>query len=198
MNSNNNGTMQMHDENISEGKLELQYLGSKMGGKTSVMVKKETMLQRHMEDMAARNKTWVDRLFLPAEERAMLKGYVEKQTEAVNIVLDNQNMALADMCSGQAAFVKEVVNTLLKTGRAGLKAGADLIFMEYRNQRFHKIESAGNEFYNQIERKMADAETRPERLKEMKFAEVDRDLKKWAEDYALLQDEFSDILKQQV
>ena len=91
-----------------------------------------------------------------------------------------------------------MVNTLLKTGRAGLKAGADLIYVEYRNDRANKMELLTNEFYNLIERKFADAEKRPEKLHAMKLREIDNDMQKWEQDYQLLQDEFSNILKEQV
>ena len=45
---------------------------------------------------------------------------------------------------------------------------------------------------------MADAENRPMKLQAMKLREIDTDLQKWEADYQLLQDEFSNILKEQV
>ncbi len=198
MNQHHSSAVQLHTENISDNKVELQNLGSQLNGKTSFIVQKQAILERHICSLASRNRTWVDRILLPMEERLMLKGYVEKQAEAVSIILEQQNKSLAALCGGHVTFVKEVVNTLLKTGRAGLKAGADLIFMEYRNQRAINMEKLTNDFYHLIERKIADAESRPERLQAMKLREVDIDLRKWEEDYQLLQDEFSNILKEQV
>lgn len=198
MNEYNNNAVALHNDNINDNKLELQQLGSHMNGKTSFVAQKEAILDRHIQHIASRNKTWLDRMMLPAGDKAMLKCHVEKQTEAISIILDHQNKSLAALCGSQVTFVKEVVNTLLKTGRAGLKAGADLIFMEYRNQRAIKMETLTNEFYSLIERKLTDAEKRPGRLQEMKLREVDIDMRKWEEDYQLLQDEFSNILKEQV
>ena len=197
MNLNNNVAQPQNNE-LGDNKQELQQLGSGLSGKTSFIAQKEAILERHVKDIATRNKTWLDRMMLPANDKLMLKGYAEKQAEAVSIILDHQNKSLAALCGGQVAFVKEVVNTLLKTGRAGLKAGADLIYVEYRNQRAVKMEVLTNEFYNLIERKLEDAEKRPARLQAMKLKEVDIDLQKWEEDYQLLQDEFSNILKEQV
>jgi co-chaperonin GroES (HSP10) len=188
----------VNTENIQETTNELQNLGSELNGKAGFIQKKETILARHIEDLATTNKTWLDRLMLPKEDKMMLKVYAEKQQEAVGIILSNQNKSLAAICGGQVTFVKEVVNTLLKTGRAGLKAGADVIFTEYRNQRAVKMEKLANDFYNLIEVKLADAEKRTQKLQDMKLREVDIDLQKWEEDYKLLQDEFSNILREQV
>jgi co-chaperonin GroES (HSP10) len=188
----------VNTENIQEATNELQNLGSELNGKAGFIQKKETILSRHIEDLATTNKTWIDRLMLPKEDKMMLKVYAEKQQEAVGIILSNQNKSLAAICGGQVTFVKEVVNTLLKTGRAGLKAGADVIFTEYRNQRAVKMERLANDFYNLIEVKLADAERRTQKLQDMKLREVDIDLQKWEEDYKLLQDEFSNILREQV
>lgn len=188
----------VNTENIQETTNELQNLGSELNGKAGFIQKKETILARHIEDLATTNKTWLDRLMLPKEDKMMLKVYAEKQQEAVGIILINQNKSLAAICGGQVTFVKEVVNTLLKTGRAGLKAGADVIFTEYRNQRAVKMEKLANDFYNLIEVKLADAEKRTQKLQDMKLREVDIDLQKWEEDYKLLQDEFSNILREQV
>ena len=190
--------MQLHTDNFSDNKMELQELGSKLNGKTSFIVQKQAILENHISNLASRNRTWIDRMLLPMAERLMLKGYVEKQAEAVNIILEQQNKSLAALCGGHVTFVKEVVNTLLKTGRAGLKAGADLLYIEYRNQRAINMEKLSHEFYDLIERKMADAENRPQRLQDMKMREVEIDLRKWEDDYQLLQDEFSNILKEQV
>ena len=188
----------VNTENIQETTNELQNLGSELNGKAGFIQKKETILARHIEDLATKNKTWLDRLMLPKEDKMMLKVYAEKQQEAVGIILSNQNKSLAAICGGQVTFVKEVVNTLLKTGWAGLKAGADVIFTEYRNQRAVKMEKLANDFYNLIEVKLADAEKRTQKLQDMKLREVDIDLQKWEEDYKLLQDEFSNILREQV
>jgi len=198
MENQNITKVNVNTENIQETTNELQNLGSELNGKAGFIQKKETILSRHIEDLATTNKTWLDRLMLPKEDKMMLKVYAEKQQEAVGIILSNQNKSLAAICGGQVTFVKEVVNTLLKTGRAGLKAGADVIFTEYRNQRAVKMEKLANDFYNLIEVKLADAERRTQKLQDMKLREVDIDLQKWEEDYKLLQDEFSNILREQV
>ena len=191
-------TVNGNTENIQETTNELQNLGSDLNGKAGFIQKKEAILTRHIEEMASTNKSWLNRLMLPKEEKMMLKVYGEKQQEAVSIILENQNKSLAAICGGQVSFVKEVVNTLLKTGRAGLKAGSDVIFTEYRNQRAIQMEKLANDFYNLIESKIADAERRIKKLQDMKLREVDIDLQKWEEDYRLLQYEFSNILREQV
>lgn len=198
MKQENNIVSKMADNNLDSSKHELHQMGDQLNGKTEMVAQKEAILEKHVRHLAERNKTWLDQLILPVADKEMLKGYAAKQTEAVNIILDSQNKSLAALCGGQVTFVKEVVNTLLKTGRAGLKAGADLIYVEYRNDRANKMELLTNEFYNLIERKLADAEKRPEKLQAMKLREIDNDLLKWEQDYQLLQDEFSNILKEQV
>lgn len=188
----------MNTENIQEAKNELQNLGTELTGKAGFLQRKETMLAMHIENIAKQNRTWLERMRLPKEDKLMLKEYAEKQQEALGVILTNQNKALNTICEGQVTFVKEVVNTLLKTGRAGLKAGADVIFMQLRNQRMAELQNLSREFYNLMEIKMADAEGRPQRLQEMKLREIDIDLQKWEGDYKKLQDEFSDILQEQV
>jgi hypothetical protein len=198
MQNQNKSLINMSTENIQETTSELQALGSELTGKAAFLQRKEVVLAQHIEQLAHRNRSWLERLGLPKEEKMMLREYAEKQQEALAVILSHQNKSLAAICSGQVTFVKEVVNTLLKTGRAGLKASADVLFMEYRNQRAAKMEMLSNDFYNLIELKLQDAETRPTRLQEMKLREVEMDLKKWEDDYLLLQDEFSAILKEQV
>jgi hypothetical protein len=188
----------VHSENVLESQEELQSLGTKLNGKTSFAAQKEALLSKHIEQIATRNNSWFERLSLSLQEKSLLNKYYEKQQEAVEVILDHQNKSLSALCGGQVAFVKEVVNTLLKTGRAGLKAGADLIFLEYRNQRATKMEVLAKDFYDLVERKLLDAERRPQRLQELKMKEVEIDLQKWEEEYQLLQDEFSKILTEQV
>lgn len=183
---------------VQETSSELQQLGSELTGKAGFIQRKEMLLTQHIEQLAGRNRSWLERLALPKEEKLMLREYAERQVEALGVVLQHQNRSLAAICGGQVTFVKEVVNTLLKTGRAGIKAGADVLFMEYRNQRAARMEKLANEFYNLVELKLADAESRPQRLQELKLREVEADLKQWEEDYLLLQEEFGAILREQV
>lgn len=193
-----NSQLQKNNENLQQTTTELQQLTSSLNGKPAFIQQKEAMLLRHLETVSNSSKSWVDRMLLPKEEKLMLKEYAEKQQDAIGIILANQNKSLAAICEGQVTFVKEVVNTLLKTGRAGMKAGADVLFMQFRNQRLAELQKLSEEFLNLIEIKMADAERRPSRLQEMKLREIDRDLQKWEDDYAKLQDEFSSILQEQV
>jgi phage-related minor tail protein len=198
MKLNSINTKEIHVENVSSNQAELKDLGSQLNGKTSFAAQKEALLTGHIESIAERNNSWIQRLSLSLQEKSMLDKYYQKQQQAVEVILDHQNASLVALCSGQVAFVKEVVNTLLKTGRAGLKAGSDLIFMDYRNQRAARMEILGMEFYDLMERKLEDAERRSPKLQELKLKEVAIDLKKWEEDYQLLQDEFSNILTEQV
>jgi hypothetical protein len=193
-----NAAAQLHTDNISKNQMELQNLGSQLNGKAGFVARKEEIMTAHIEALAKRNNSWIERMAMSSVEKEMLKGYVEKQKEALDIIHDNQNKALAALCGGQVAFIKEVVNTMLKTGRAGLKAGADMIFTEYKIQRAEKMEVLTQQFYNLIERKFADAEKRSPLLQEMKLKEIDMDIKKWNEDYELLLNEFSNILTEQV
>ena len=184
-------------EIIQETATELQDLGSEMTQTTSFTQRKQLLLSRHIDGLVNNNRSWISRIMLPTEDKAILKEYAEKQQEAANLIMTSQNKSLAALCGAQVTFVKEVVNTLLKTGRAGLKAGSDVIFTEYRNQRAQRIETLANQFYDLIEMKLRDAEGRPAQLQALKLKEVEIDLKKWEEDYILLQDEFSNILREQ-
>lgn len=188
----------LHAENKMENHSELKMVGSQLNGKTSFAAQKEALLTRHIEQIAERNNSWIERLSLSQQEKSMLNKYYEKQQEAVEVILDHHNKSLTALCSGQVAFVKEVVNTVLKTGRAGLKAGADLLFMEYRIQRAAKMELLTNEFYDLIDRKLQDAERRSPMLQQLKMKEINVDLERWEQDYQLLQEEFSRILAEQV
>lgn len=193
-----NSHQDQNKENLLQTTNQLQQLTSSLNGKPAFIQQKEAMLIRHLESISGSSKTWVDRMLLPKKERLMLKEYAEKQQEAASIILASQNKSLTAICEGQVTFVKEVVNTLLKTGRAGIKAGADVLFTQFRNQRTAELQKLSEEFYNLMEIKMADAERRPQRLQEMKLREIEIDLQKWAEDYHKLQDEFSAILQEQV
>jgi hypothetical protein len=193
-----NALTKVNTGDVATATNELQNLGSELNGKTAFLQRKEMMLAEHIEKIARTNRTWLQRLQLPKEEKMMLQEYAEKQQEAVGVILTNQNKSLHAICEGQVTFVKEVVNTLLKTGRAGLKAGADVLFAQLRNQRTDELQKLSSEFYDLMEIKMADAEKRPSRLQEMKLREIEIDLVKWEADYEQLQNEFSSILQEQV
>lgn len=172
--------------------------GEETTNKTGALQRKEAMIARHVEEIANSNKTWLSRMMLNKDDKHLLKEYGERQQEAVHIILSNQNKALGAISAGHVAMTKEVVNTLLKTGRAGLKVTSDVIFTELRNKRGISMERESVVFYDLMETKLADAARRQGRLQEIKLQEVELDLKSWEQSYRLLLEEFGNILLEQV
>ena len=194
METNNKSSQQFADNSMSV----IKNHGDEHASKTSFLQRKESMIAKHVEEMANSNKSWLSRMMLNKDDKMLLREYGERQQEAVHIILSNQNKALGAISAGHVTMTKELVNTLLKTGRAGLKFNADVFFTELRNKRGIKMEEESVIFYDLMETKLADAARRQPPLQEMKMREVEMDMRSWEESYRKLLEEFGNILIEQV
>jgi len=186
------------NQNVNETKSELETLGSDMQGQTALAEQRRSLLMQHVRDLKENNQGWINRLMLPKEDKALLKTYGEKQLEAAEIVLGNQNRALAAICDGQTSFIKEVVNTLLQTGRSGLKGAAAAIYQENALAMQATLTKISGEFYTLVENKYRDAEGRLPFVQKQMMLEIELMMRKWLEDIHSIQDDFSTILKEKV
>lgn len=194
----NNTFTTVDQHNVNEAKSELENLGSNLQGQTALEDHRKAVLLQHMKDLKSNNQGWVSRLMLPREDKAMLKVYGEKQIEAAEIVLGNQNASLQAICAGQVAFIKEVVNTLLKTGRSGLKGAAAAIYRENALAMQANLTRISSEFYTLVEGKYKDAQTRLPFVQKQAMAEIDLMMQKWNQDFVEIQNDYSTILQEKV
>lgn len=185
-------------QNVNEAKSELETLGSGLQEQTGIEEHRKSQLMQHMKDLKENNQGWLNRLTLPKEDKAMLKAYGEKQIEAAVIVLGNQNKALAAICEGQVSFIREVVNTLLQTGRSGLKSAAAAIYKENALAMQATLDRISREFYSLVENKYRDAEKRLPFVQKQIIQEIELMMRKWTEDTVSIQNDFSTILQEKV
>ena len=185
-------------QNISEAKSELETLGSGLQSQTSIEEHRKGQLIEHMKDLRDNNQGWLNRLILPKEDKALLKAYGEKQLEAAQIVLATQNKALSAICEGQVAFIREVVNTLLQTGRSGMKGAAATIYKENALAMQATLTKISGEFYTLVENKYRDAEKRLPFVQKQMMQEIEMMMRKWSEDTVSIQNDFSTILQERV
>jgi hypothetical protein len=185
-------------QNVNEAKSELEILGSGLQGQTSIEEHRKGQLMQHIKDLKNNNQGWLNRLLLPKEDKALLRAFGEKELEAAEIALGSQNKALAAICDGQVSFIKEVVNTMLKTGRSGLKGAAATIYKENALAMQSSITRISGEFYTLVETKYRDAETRLPFVQKQMMAEIELMMRKWSEDTLTIQNDFSTILQENV
>jgi hypothetical protein len=167
-----------------------------LNGTAPFIKQKEAILHKHIEDLATTNRTWLSRIALPKEDKQLLQVYGEQRKEAAMISLSAQNKSLSAIASGHVAYVTEMVNTIVQVGRAGFKAGADVLFIEYKTNRAKKIEEKAVEFYDMLEAKFADAEKRSPMFQQDRLDEIKIDMANWKSDYEKLLNNFSSVLNQ--
>ncbi len=185
-------------QNVNEAKSELQTLGSGFQEQTSIEEHRKEQLVKHIKDLKNNNQGWLDHIMLPREDKALLKAYGEKQLEAALIVLGNQNKALSAICEGQVSFIREVVNTLLQTGRSGMKGAAAAIYKENALAMQATLTRISSEFYTLVENKYRDAEKRLPFVQKQIEIEIELMMRKWSEDTVSIQNDFSTILQEKV
>ncbi len=198
MELNTNNFSDHSNSTVNGAKDELKILGSDLTGQTTIEGHRKTMLTRHVKDLRTSHQTWVSRLLLPKGEKEMLKIFDEKELEGIRIVLDGQNDALRVICASHVSFIKEVVNTMLKTGRSGLQSAASVIFKENALTMQTNLTRISNQFYNLLEAKYYDAEKRQPFVQKQIMNEIDIMIAKWNQDFMILQDDFSKILNEKV
>lgn len=185
-------------KDVSVAKSELHSLNTGLHGQASQEDERKTNLMRHLEVLSQRNRGFLDRLALNKDEKALLKTYSEKQLEAADVILSGQNKALSAVCDAQVSFVKEVVNTMLKTGRSGLKSAAAGIYRENALSMQTAMDRISSEFYTLIEKKYLDAEKRLPFIQKQILSEIEMMMVKWQQDFELIQNDFSTILQEKV
>ena len=185
-------------QNVNGAKSELESLGSGLQGQTSVEEHRVNHLKDHLNNLKENNQGWLSRLMLPKEDKAMLKLYGEKQLQAAQVVLENQNKALNAICEAQLSFIREVVNTLLQTGRSSLKGAAATIFKENALAMQSSLTRISREFYTVVENHYRDAEKRLPFIQKHMLAEIELMIAKWEEDTKAIQYDYSKILQERV
>jgi len=198
MEANTNTFTTPHYGNVDEAKDELKTLGSDLNDQTSLEGHRKTMLINHVKEVKANNQDWVSRLFLPKGEKEKLKILDEKELEGIRIVLDNQNEALRAICAAQVSFIKEVVNTMLKTGRSGMQSAASAIYKENALAMQNSLTQITNRFYDLLEAKYRDAEGRLPFIQKHITEDIETMMSNWQRDTMTLQNDFSNILNEKV
>lgn len=189
----------LHDnQNVNGAKSELQHLNAGMNTETSIQERRKAHLAKHIESLKENNNTFLSRLTLPKEDKALLRMYGEKQLEAAEIVLTGQNKALSVIAEGQLTFIKEVVNTLLSTGRSGMQSAAAVIYKENALEFQSRISDLTERFYHLIESKFVGLESRNPVVQKMILSEIDLMSNKWMSDTETLMNDFSKILSEKV
>lgn len=179
---------------VNEAKQELQNLNNGLQSQPGFEEKRKEIILRHVTDLNESTKNWFDRWMLKKEDKDLLRLYAQKEQEAAEIIMTNQNRALKAICKSQAEFVEEVCRTLLLTGQSGMKLGANSIFRENELTFYSKMMDLNNKFSDMVEVEFNDAGQRPQITQTMKLDQINGMMGKWKTGFDKLLDDFSSIL----
>ena len=155
-------------------------------------------LLRRVEELRRRQQTIFGNLTMSEEDRQALGAYQRRQHEALDATLAARNRGLKAMADAQASFIAEMANSLLLRDRATLKVDASEHFQAERLRLNQLIEHYGEAFYDLVERKLTDAENRPDRIREKIMDQVDADLNRWNDAVAQILNEYHALLHDRV
>jgi len=192
---NNPSHSSVNADNTGKAGHELHSLDANLQGRASFESLRMSQLEAHMAELRKNYPGWLTRLALSPEDRALLQAYGEKELEAARMLLSHQNQVLTIISQAQVSFVAEVVNTMLKTGRAGLKSAAAAMYTAEMLRLQKKLSDSSTAFYNMIEEKYLEAEKRLPPIRQQILEKLETDLKYWAKALRLIQEEFISILE---
>lgn len=176
--------------------IEIQPEFPKMGN--SLAEPTNTELLKRIEKLQSRRASFLGALTLTAGDKHDLEAYHLRQHEALDGILEARNRGIKAMADAQASFISEMANSLLLRDRAKLKVEAGDHFASERLRLNQIVESQGRAFNDLIERKLIDAEQRPERIRTYLYDQIDDELKRWNEVVTTLLDDYHALLSDRV
>jgi len=188
-----NASFDSNDPN--KARHELRSMDSNLQSRAAYEAIRIARLEDYMNNLRKDHPGWLSRLGLSKQDKAILQAYGEKELEAATILLSHQNQILTAISRAQLSFVTEVVNTLLKTGRAGLKSAAASIYSEALLNLQGRIKDTSTRLYDMIEEEYFEAEKRLPPIRTVIYERIDTMLRNWAKASLLLQEEFITILE---
>lgn len=196
----------MHTENSSlpvidradNTQQELQQMQSTFSQSVEQTRTKEGILLDYVSQVQQKQQNWLDRLLLTEEEKALIKVHSQKQLEAVDILLGEQNKSIKAIAEANVRFVQEVCNSLLLAGRSGMQTAVRSIYRENALQLNTKMEALNTRFWDLVEIKMQDAASRPDKIQAFAYRQIDLMLEKWNEQYERILEEFNQLLNEKV
>ena len=185
-----------HEGHTGATRQQFQSLDENMQRRAALEAMRKSQLEDHLAMLSTNYQNWFSRLGLSREDRALLKAYSERQLEAAKIILTEQNKILTVISRAQVLIVEEIVYTLQKTTRVGLKSIAIRLYSEAILNLQTDLERASVEVYDLVEKKYKQAEERPMPVRIRIIAEIDTLLTNWALYSRRLQEDFISILTQ--
>ncbi|MBL7794209.1 MAG: hypothetical protein JNK77_17900 [Saprospiraceae bacterium] len=184
-----------HADNAQQ---ELQQLQDTFSQSVEHTRSKESVLLHYVSQVQEKQQHWLDRLMLTKEEKSLITVHSQKQLEAVDILLGEQNKSLKAIAEANVRFVQEVCNSLLLAGRSGMQTAVRSIYRENALQLNTRMEALNMQFWDLIETKLQNAGSRPDIVQQVIYKQVELMLLKWNEQYELILEEFNQLLNEKV
>jgi hypothetical protein len=177
---------------------ELDSLHDNFRDQTADTGRQRAMLLEHVELVAQRQRRWLERLTLSPQEKEQLEKYHQRQTEAIDLILQARNQSLKAVGEAQTQFVREVCNSLLLAGRSGMQAAVRVIYTENALRLQERLEALTRQFWELIERKFEDAKERHPLIRQAAEKEAKAMVERWSAQYDAILDEFALLLEDKV
>ena len=153
-------------------------------------------LKRYAEMIHQQQKSWIQRLVAPPEEKELLSTFLEKQNEALEDTLQDRNKGLRIIGDAQLSFIDEVCKSLLISARSQVQLNRSTTYMERSVALNERLSDLNVKFAELVERQMQHAASMSERMQEVQYRQIDDMLSRWNETYTELLDDFADIVRQ--
>ncbi len=177
---------------------ELQVLGSSFQQSAARTRDKADLILEQVEEIREKQNHWLGRLTLSASEKGTIAIYQQRQQEAIEIILGEQNKSMQAVAETHVRFVQEVANSILLTGRSGMQTAIQAIYRQNGLQLMQKLQHIDIGFWDLMEQKIADAQQRPDRFREVIEQQVQISITEWNKQYEQILQEFSALLKDKV
>lgn len=177
---------------------ELQVLGSSFQQSAARTRDKADLILQQVEEIREKQNHWLGRLTLSASEKETIAIYQQRQQEAIEIILGEQNKSMQAVAETHVRFVQEVANSILLTGRSGMQTAIQAIYRQNGLQLMQKLQHIDIGFWDLMEQKNADAQKRPDRFREVIEQQVQISITEWNKQYEQILQEFSALLRDKV
>jgi hypothetical protein len=177
---------------------DLQTLGSSFQHAVAKTRDKADLILQQVEEIREKQNHWLGRLTLSNSEKETIAIYQQRQQEAIEIILGEQNKSMQAVAETHVRFVQEVANSILLTGRSGMQAAIQAIYRQNGLQLLQKLQHIDVGFWDLMEQKIADAQKRPEKFREVIEQQVQISITEWNKQYEQILQEFSALLKDKV
>ncbi|NBC05744.1 MAG: hypothetical protein GVY26_00950 [Bacteroidetes bacterium] len=153
-------------------------------------------LKRYAETIHQQQKSWIQRLVAPSEEKELLSTFLEKQNEALKDTLEDRNKGLRIIGDAQLAFIDEVCKSLLVSARSQVQLNRSTVYMERSMALNEHLSHLNVRFAELVEQQMQNAASMSERMRKVHYRQIDDMLSRWNETYTELLDDFAAIVRQ--